>query len=122
MYIYVKPLARSYWFIITKGMGCIAWLSRRWLASEKEAIRTSARQASGSRFHLSSRLFGCLKCSLLLIVRHIVEIRYDHHSLVSHGGYTSGTSDFANDFLFLGVNSWEELVPSPWLTPKHGHF
>ena len=27
---------------------------------------------------LSSRLFGCLKCLLLLIFRHILEIRNDH--------------------------------------------
>ena len=36
----------------------------------------------GSRFRLISRLFGCLKCLLLLIVRHIPEIRNDHPSLV----------------------------------------
>ena len=35
-----------------------------------------------SRFHLNSRLFGCLKCLLLLIVRHILEIINDHPLLV----------------------------------------
>ena len=35
-----------------------------------------------SRFRLSSRLFGCLKCLLLLISHHILEIINDHPLLV----------------------------------------
>ena len=42
----------------------------------------SLQESCGSRFRLSSRLFGCLKCLLLLIVRHILKIRNDHPSLV----------------------------------------
>ena len=42
----------------------------------------SLQESCGSRFRLSSHLFGCLKCLLLLIVRDIPEIRNDHPSLV----------------------------------------
>ena len=45
----------------------------------------SLQESCRSRFRLSSRLsrlFGCLKCLLLLIVRHIFEIINDHPSLV----------------------------------------
>ena len=42
----------------------------------------SLQKYCGSRFRLTSRLFGCLKCLLLLIVHHIPEIRNDHPSLV----------------------------------------
>ena len=73
----------------------------------------SLQGSCGSHFRLSSRLFGCLKCSLLLIVRHILEIRNGHPSFVSHGSRTPETLDFANAFLFPGVNSRTELVPSP---------
>ena len=48
----------------------------------------SFQESCGSRFRLSFRIFGCLKCSLLLIVRHILEIRNDPRSLVSHRGHT----------------------------------
>ena len=80
----------------------------------------SLRESCGSRFRLSSHLIGCLKCSLLLIVRHILEIRNDHRSLVSHGGHTPGTSDFANAFLFPGVNSRAGLVSSPRANARTG--
>ena len=82
----------------------------------------SLQESCGSRFRLSSRLIGCLKCSLLLIVRHIFEIRNDHRLLVSHGGRTPGTSDFANAFLFPGVNSRAELVSSPRANTRTGAF
>ena len=42
----------------------------------------SLQESCGSRFRLISRLFGCLKCLLLLIVHHIPEIRNDHPSIV----------------------------------------
>ena len=80
----------------------------------------SLEKSCGNRFRLSSRLFGCLKCSLLLTVRHILEIRNDHRSLVNHGGHTPGTSDFANAFLFPGVNSRAELVPLPRANARNG--
>ena len=41
----------------------------------------SLQESCGSRFRLICRLFGCLKC-LLLLIRHIPEIRNDHPSLV----------------------------------------
>ena len=43
---------------------------------------SSLQESCRSRFRLSSRLFGCLKCLLLLIFRHILEIINDHPSLV----------------------------------------
>ena len=42
----------------------------------------SLQESCRSRFRLSSCLFRCFKCLLLLIVRHIFEIRNDHPSLV----------------------------------------
>ena len=42
----------------------------------------SLQESCRSRFRLSSRLFGCLKCLLLLIFRHTLEIINDHPSLV----------------------------------------
>ena len=57
-------------------------------------------------------LDALVKCSLLLIVRHILEIRNEHRSLVSHGGRAYGTSDFANNRA--------ELVPSPWANARNG--
>ena len=42
----------------------------------------SLQESCGSRFRLISRLFGCLKCLLLLIVRHIAGIRNDYPSFV----------------------------------------
>ena len=44
--------------------------------------------------------------------------QFHHPSLVSPGGRTPGTLDFANAFLFPGVNSRRELVPRPELTPE----
>ena len=43
---------------------------------------SSLQESCRSRFRLSSRLFGCLKCLLLLIFRHILEIINDHSLLV----------------------------------------
>ena len=66
----------------------------------------------GNLLNANQRLsFPWPKCSLLLIVRHILENRNDHPSLVSHGGRTPGTLDFANAFLFPGVNCRMELLP-----------
>ena len=42
----------------------------------------SLQESCRSRFRLSSRLFGCLKCLLLLVFRHSLEIINDHLSLV----------------------------------------
>ena len=43
----------------------------------------SLQESCRSCFRLSSRLFRCIKCLLLLIVCHIFEIRNDHPSLVA---------------------------------------
>ena len=51
---------------------------RRVILSSLISLQESCR----SRFRLSSRLFGCLKCLLLLIFRHTLEIINDHPSLV----------------------------------------
>ena len=42
----------------------------------------SLQESCPSRFRLSSRLFGCLKCLLLLIFRHILEIKNDPSLIV----------------------------------------
>ena len=108
-----KASKHKYKYALPTNLPCISrhsqFLALLWIFPELISLQESC----GSRFRLSSRLFGCLKCSLLLIVRHILEIRNDHRSLVSHGGHTPGTSDFANAFFFPGVNSRTELVP--WL-------
>ena len=68
----------------------------------------SLQESCGSRFRRSSRLFECRKCSLLLIVCHILEIRNDHPSLVSHGGHTPGTLDFVLCFPFISLNRFQK--------------
>ena len=42
----------------------------------------SLQESCCSRFRPSSRLFGCLKCLLLPIFRHTLEIINDHPSFV----------------------------------------
>ena len=115
-----KALKHKYKYALSTRLPCVSRHSQflALLCIFPELI--SLQESCGSRFRLSSRLFGCLKCSLLLIVRHILEIRNDHRSLVSHSGHTSGTSDFANAFLFPGVNRWVELVSSPRANARNG--
>ena len=95
-----KALKHKYKYALSTNLPCISrhsqFLPLLCIFAELISLQESCR----SRFRLSSRLFGCLKCSLLLIVRHILEIRNDHPWSVSHGSHTPGTLDFANAFLF----------------------
>jgi hypothetical protein len=53
------------------------------------------------------------QCSLFTTVRHIFETSEDDHPpLDTHARDHWWTSDSANAFVFPGVNSWTELVPS----------
>ena len=115
-----KALKHQYKYPLSTNLPCVSRHSQflALLCIFPELI--SLQKSCGSRFRPNSRLFRCLKCLLLLIVRHILKIRNDHPSLASHGGHTPGTLDFANAFLFPGVNSRTELVPSPWANAQNG--
>ena len=77
-----KALKRKYKYALSTNLPCVSrhsqFLALLCIFPELFSIQESCR----SRFRLSSRLFRCLKCLLLLIVRHIPEIRNDHPSLV----------------------------------------
>ena len=77
-----KALKHKYKYALSTNLPCISRHSQflALLGIFPELI--SLQESCGSRFRLISRLFGCLKCLLLLIVRHIPEIRNDHPSLV----------------------------------------
>ena len=104
-----KALKHKYKYALSTNLPCASRHSQflALLCIFPELI--SLQESCGSRFRLSSLLFGCLKCSLLLIVHHILETRNDHRWLVSHGGHTPGTSNFANAFLFPGVIPLSEV-------------
>jgi hypothetical protein len=56
-----------------------------------------------------------------MTVRHFFEISEDDHPrTVSHTRDHWWTLDFANAFVFLGVNSRGELVPSPRAYARNG--
>ena len=77
-----KTLKHKYKYALSTNLPCVSrhtqFLARLCIFPELISLQESC----GSRFRLISRLFGCLKCLLLLIVRHIPEIRNDHPSLV----------------------------------------
>ena len=77
-----KALKHTYKYALSTNLPCVSRHSQfvALLCIFPELI--SLQESCGSRFRLISRLFGCLKCLLLLIVRHIPEIRNDHPSLV----------------------------------------
>jgi hypothetical protein len=65
------------------------------------------------------------QCSLFMTVRHIFEISEDDHphwsptpAIIDELQTTA--SDFANAFVFPGVNSRAELVPSPRAYARNG--
>ena len=72
-----KALKHKYKYALSTNLPCVSRRSQ-FLALLWRSLQESCR----SRFRLSSRLFGCLKCLLLLIFRHILEIINDHPSLV----------------------------------------
>ena len=77
-----KALKHKNKFALSTNLPCVSrrsqFLALLCIFPELISLQESCR----SRFRLSSRLFGCLKCLLLLRVRHIPEIRNDHPSLV----------------------------------------
>ena len=79
-----KALKHKYKYALSTNLPCVSRHSQflALLCIFPELI--SLQESCGRRFRLrlSSRLFGCLKCLLLLIVLHILEIRNDHPSLV----------------------------------------
>ena len=77
-----KALKHKYEYALSTNLPCVSRHSQflALICILPELI--SLHESCGSRFRLISRLLGCLKCLLLLIVRHIPEIRNDHPSLV----------------------------------------
>ena len=82
-----KALKHKYKYTLSTNLPCVSCRNQflKLLCIFPELI--SLQESCLSRFHLSrfrlsSRLFGCLKCLLLLIFRHILEVRNDHPSLV----------------------------------------
>ena len=77
-----KALKHKYKFALSTNLPCISrrsqFLALLCIFPELISLQESCR----SRFRLSSRFFVCLKCSLLLIFHHILEIINDHLSLV----------------------------------------
>ena len=77
-----KALKHKYKCALSTNLPCVSrrspFLALLCIFPELISLQESGR----SRFCLSSRLFGCLKCLLLLIFRHILEIINDHPSLV----------------------------------------
>ena len=78
-----KALKHKYKYALSTNLPCASRHSQflALLCIFPELI--SLQESCGSRFHPISHLFRCLnKCLLLVIVRHIPEIRNDHPSLV----------------------------------------
>ena len=77
-----KALKHKYEYALSTNLPCVSrrsqFLALLCIFPELISLQESCR----SRFRLSSRLFGCLKCLLLLIFRHTLEIINDHPSLV----------------------------------------
>ena len=77
-----KALKHKYKYALSTNLPCVSHYSQflTLLCIFPELI--SLQESCGSRFRLICRLFGCLKCLLLPIVRHIPDIRSDHPSLI----------------------------------------
>ena len=77
-----KALKHKYKYALSTNLPCVSRRSQllALLCIFPELV--SLQESYRSRFRLSSRLFGCLKCLLLLIFRHILEIINDNPSLV----------------------------------------
>ena len=77
-----KALKHKYKYALSTNLPCVSrrsqFLALLCIFPELISLQESCR----SRFRLSSRLFGCLKCLLLLIFPHTLEIINDHPSLV----------------------------------------
>ena len=77
-----KALKHKYKYALSTNLPCVSCHSQFLALLCIFPKLTSLQESCRSRFRLSSRLFGCLKCFLLLIFRHILEIINDHPSLV----------------------------------------
>ena len=77
-----KASKHKYKYALSTNLPCVSHRSQflAILCIFPELI--SLQESCRSRFRLSSCLFGCLKCLLLLIFRHTLEIINDHPSLV----------------------------------------
>ena len=77
-----KALKHKYKYALSTNLPCVSRHSQfsALLCIFPELI--SLQESCGSRFRLSSHLFGYPKCLLLLIAHHIPEIRNNHPSLV----------------------------------------
>ena len=77
-----KALKHKYRYVLSTNLPCVSrhsqFLALLCIFPELIFLQESCRSCSRP----SSRLFGCLKCLLLLIFRHILEIINDHPSLV----------------------------------------
>ena len=77
-----KALKHKYKYALSTNLPCVSrrsqFLALLCIFPELISLQESCR----SRFRLSSHLFGCLKCLLLQIFRHTLEIINDHPSLV----------------------------------------
>ena len=77
-----KALKQKNKYALSTNLSCVSrhsqLLALLCIFSELISLQESCR----SRFRLSSSLSGCLKCLLLLIVPHILEIINDHPLLV----------------------------------------
>ena len=77
-----KALKHKYKYALSTNLPCVSRHSQIAALLRIFPELISPQESCRSRFRLSSRLFGCLKCLLLLIVRHSLEIINDHPSLV----------------------------------------
>ena len=94
------------------------WLATRLATTELISLQQSCR----SRFCLSSCLFGCLKCLLLLIFRHILEIINDHPSLVGKvaKSFCKNTKYCRAKSKFRYFLSVEFVINQSTINPKSG--
>ena len=114
-----KALKHKYKYALSTNLPCVSrhsqFLALLYIFPELISLQESCR----SRFRLISRLFGCLKFLLLLIVRHIFEISDDHLLRATRPRYLMNFR-LRYAFLFPGVNSRAELVPSHRANARNG--
>ena len=77
-----KGLKHKYKYALSTNLLCVSRHSQFLVLLCIFLELISLQESCGSRFRLISRLFGCLKCLLLLIVRHNPDIRNDYPPLV----------------------------------------
>ena len=76
-----KALKHKYKYALSTNLPCVSRHSQFLALLCIFPALISLQESCRSSFRLSSRLFECLKCLLVLIVRHILEIINDHPSL-----------------------------------------